>query len=151
MSDRVRPHDVWKAGKCAASEVKESAKQGVKSEMAEEQEQDPGPEVDPEGLKKLPYVNMGASQDSQKSKGAWKSHPLKPRLVAPTANTISHPPASVPASPLTAPLTEPGRLLPEPRRDLLPWWHPGPNGTFHLSGRRTALSPHGVPPLGRAA
>ena len=33
--------------------VKESAKQGVISEMREEQEQDPGPEVDPEGLKKL--------------------------------------------------------------------------------------------------
>ena len=37
--------------------VKESAKQGVMSEMREEQEEDPGPEVDPEGLKKLPYVN----------------------------------------------------------------------------------------------
>ena len=71
-SDRVRPHDVWKAGKCAAGEVKESAKQGVVSEMREEQEQDPGPEVDPEGLKKLPYVNMGASQDSKKSQGCVK-------------------------------------------------------------------------------
>lgn len=47
--------------------VKESAKHGVMSEMREEQEQDPGPEVDPEGLKKL---NMSASQDLTKSKGA---------------------------------------------------------------------------------
>ena len=47
MSDRVRPHDVWKAGKCSAGEVKESAKKGVMSEMRKEQEQDPGPEVDP--------------------------------------------------------------------------------------------------------
>ena len=40
--------------------VKEAAKKGVMSEMAEEQEQDPGPEVDPEGLKKFPHVNKGA-------------------------------------------------------------------------------------------
>ncbi|MDI1492693.1 MAG: hypothetical protein OHK93_004475 [Ramalina farinacea] len=69
LHKRVRPHDVWKAGQCSAGELKESAKQGVMSEMREEQEQDAGPEVDPEGLKKLPYVNMGASQDSKKSKG----------------------------------------------------------------------------------
>ena len=43
--------DLLQSGAEEELAVKESAKQGVVSEMREEQEQDPGPEVDPEGSK----------------------------------------------------------------------------------------------------